>query len=182
LAPWLEKAEVPVRYSEFDDELAEREALIEFNRQREKTPAQIVNEFEEMLAVERERGKENQGERTDLSQNSEKGGESHDSWEEASESFDLSKDTLSKGKTVKDKAESDDEPEEVREAAREAWDGLQSRARCRSTTSCAAPTSRPRRASSPRSASRSVTSATPTRRRPVRTSRPRCSRNSEVGS
>jgi 16S rRNA G966 N2-methylase RsmD len=118
--------EVPVRYSEFDDELAEREALIEFNRQREKTPGQIVNEFEEMLAVEQERGKENQGERTDLSQNSERGGESHDSWEEASESFDLSKDTLSKGKTVKDKAESDDEPEEVRQAAREAWDGLQS--------------------------------------------------------
>jgi len=34
--------------------------------------------------------------------------------------------TLEKGKKVKDKAESDDEPEEVREAARDAWDGLQS--------------------------------------------------------
>ena len=52
------KESVPVRYSEFDNELAEREALIEFNRQREKTPGQIVNEFEEMLAVERERAKE----------------------------------------------------------------------------------------------------------------------------
>jgi len=93
------------------------EALIEFNRQREKTPGQIVNEFEEMLEIERKRGKVTQGKRTDLSQNSEKGSESHDSWEEASESFDISKDTLSKGKQVKDKAESDDEPEEVREAA-----------------------------------------------------------------
>ena len=53
---------VPVRYSEFDNELAEREALIEFNRQREKTPGQIVNEFEEMLAVEEERAKERQAE------------------------------------------------------------------------------------------------------------------------
>ena len=34
--------------------------------------------------------------------------------------------TLEKGKKVKDKAESDDEPAEVQEAAREAWDGLQS--------------------------------------------------------
>jgi phage N-6-adenine-methyltransferase len=34
--------------------------------------------------------------------------------------------TLEKGKTVKDKAESDDEPEEVQEAAQEAWNGLQS--------------------------------------------------------
>ena len=40
------------------DELAEREALIEFNRQREKTPGQIVNEFEEMLEIEREKGLE----------------------------------------------------------------------------------------------------------------------------
>lgn len=45
---------IPVRYSEFDDEYAEREAVIEFNRQREKTPGQIVNEFEEILAIEQE--------------------------------------------------------------------------------------------------------------------------------
>ena len=53
---------VPVRYSEFDDELAEREALIEFNRQREKTPGQIVNEFEEMLEIEQEKAKEREKE------------------------------------------------------------------------------------------------------------------------
>jgi len=46
---------VPVRKSEFDSDLAEREALIEFNRQREKTPGQIVNEFEEMEEIEKRR-------------------------------------------------------------------------------------------------------------------------------
>ena len=119
---------VPVRVSEFDSELAEREALIEFNRQREKTPGQIVNEFEEILEVKRRQNKKTQGERNDLSPDLEKSEnqQNNDSWQEAAEKFDVGKSTLNKGKTVKDKAESDDEPEEVREAAREAWDGLQS--------------------------------------------------------
>jgi ParB family chromosome partitioning protein len=59
-----EHDEVPVRYSQFDDDLTEREALIEFNRQRDKTPGQLVNEFEEMLEIEEE--KDRQGERNDL--------------------------------------------------------------------------------------------------------------------
>jgi len=128
---------VPVRYSEFDNDLAEREALIEFNRQREKTPGQIVNEFEEMLAVEEERAKERQAEAgkknlptTDSVSSgkvSQTNGEER-AREKAAEKVnaDVSGRTLEKGKTVKEKAESDDEPEEVREAAREAWDGLQS--------------------------------------------------------
>ena len=45
----------PVRKATFDDELTEREALVEFNQQREKTPGQIINEFEEMLEIERAR-------------------------------------------------------------------------------------------------------------------------------
>jgi len=116
---------VPVRYSEFDDELAEREALIEFNRQREKTPGQIVNEYEEVRDIEEQRGKENmsQGGSGERVRNVSKPLE-----ERAAEKVnaDVSGRTLEKGKTVKDKAESEDEPEEVREAAREAWDGLQS--------------------------------------------------------
>ena len=118
--------EVPVRYSEFDDELAEREALIEFNRQREKTPGQIVNEFEEMLEIEKERGRDSQGSRTTSSKNLlEVEG---DAKTRAAEKInaDVSGETLRKGKNVKEKAESDDEPEEVREAARQAWDELQS--------------------------------------------------------
>jgi len=128
---------VPVRYSEFDDELAEREALIEFNRQREKTPGQIVNEFEEMLAVERERAKERQAEAGEsnlpTTDTISSGNVSQTNDEERARSkaaekvnADVSGRTLEKGKTVKEKAESEDEPEEVREAAREAWDGLQS--------------------------------------------------------
>jgi len=118
---------VPVRYSEFDDELAEREALIEFNRQREKTPGQIVNEFEEMLAVERERAKERKSEATGHKEKFPEG-ESGQARDKAAEKVnaDVSGRTLEKGKKVKDKAESEDEPEPVREAAQEAWDGLQS--------------------------------------------------------
>ena len=121
---------VPVRVSEFDSELAEREALIEFNRQREKTPGQIVNEFEEMLEIEQEKSKERQGERTDLSDETSVSTETEvqRADERAAEkvSEDVSRSSLRRGKTVKDKAESDDEPEEVRQAAQEAWDGLQS--------------------------------------------------------
>jgi phage N-6-adenine-methyltransferase len=124
---------VPVRYSEFDSELAEREALVEFNRQREKTPGQIVNEFEEMLAVERERAKERKERAGKENLQNVSGGNSSTTdgggkaRENAAEKVnaDVSGRTLEKGKKVKDKAESDDEPEEVREAAREAWEGLQ---------------------------------------------------------
>ena len=117
---------VPVRYSEFDDDLAEREALIEFNRQREKTPGQIVNEFEEMLEVKRAKGKDRMSDGGSGGVEGSQDVGNHDSWEEAADQFDVSDETLRRGKTVKDKAEADDEPEEVREAAREAWNGLQS--------------------------------------------------------
>ena len=115
---------VPVRYSEFDDELAEREALIEFNRQREKTRGQIVNEFEEMLAIEKQRGRDSQGPNSTKNLVENEG----DAQTRAAEKInaDISGETLRKGKNVKEKAEADDEPEEVREAAREAWEGLQS--------------------------------------------------------
>ena len=124
---------VPVRYSEFDNELAEREALIEFNRQREKTPGQIVNEFEEMLAVERERAKERRGERTDL-KDEPVGNVSHKSDDKdrardiAAEKVnaDVSGRTLEKGKKVKDKAEGKDGDvsEEVQEVAKKEWEKL----------------------------------------------------------
>ena len=95
---------VPVRYSEFDNELAEREALIEFNRQREKTPGQIVNEYEEMRDIEEERGKENmsQGGSGERVRNVSKPLE-----ERAAEKVgaDVSGRTLEKGRKVKDKAE-----------------------------------------------------------------------------
>jgi len=123
---------IPVRLCEFDDDLAEREALIEFNRQREKTPGQIVNEFEEMLEIEQERAKERRkdageqfGKGSGNVSETFEGGEARDKAAEKVNA-DVSGRTLEKGKKVKDKAESDDEPDEVKEAAQDAWDGLQS--------------------------------------------------------
>jgi len=117
---------VPVSTYEFDDDLAKREALIEFNRQREKTPGQIVNEFEEMLEIEKQRGRGSQGSRATSSKNLLE--EEGDAKTRAAEKINASTsgETLRKGKKVKDKAESDDEPNEVKEAAQDAWDGLQS--------------------------------------------------------
>lgn len=120
---------VPVRISEFETELAEREGLIEFNRQRKKTPGQIVNEFDELLEIETQRAKDRQGERNDIKNTSDSNEtEVVRADEKAAEkvSEDVSRASLRRGKTVKDKAESDDEPDEVQEAAKEAWDGLQS--------------------------------------------------------
>ena len=46
---------VPVQIVDYADDLDEREAIIEFNRQREKTFSQKMAEAEELEAVERER-------------------------------------------------------------------------------------------------------------------------------
>jgi DNA modification methylase len=111
---------VPVRYSEFDDELAEREALIEFNRQREKTPGQIVNEFEEMLAIESKRANDRKTEATGHREKFHEA-ESGRAKDKAAEKVnaDVSGRTLEKGKKVKEKAESGDE------TAQEQWEKLQ---------------------------------------------------------
>jgi len=110
--------------------------VIEFNRQREKTPGQIVNEFEEMLAIEKARAKERQSEyhgnqhegtsgNVSNSAGSEEGKTARESAAEKINA-DVSGRTLEKGKKVKDKATSDDEPETVRETAQEAWEKLES--------------------------------------------------------
>jgi ParB-like chromosome segregation protein Spo0J len=114
---------VPVRFTEFDSELAEREALIEFNRQREKTPGQIVNEFEEMLEIEQDRATQRQSD----GGNNEEGREnfphpvSGKARNKAAEKVnaDVSGRTLEKGYTVKKKAEEGDE------TAQEEWQKLQ---------------------------------------------------------
>jgi len=51
---------VPVEVVSYDNELDEREAVIEFNRQREKTFSQKMAEAEELEAVERERARRRQ--------------------------------------------------------------------------------------------------------------------------
>ncbi|AFH21918.1 adenine methyltransferase [environmental Halophage eHP-12] len=117
---------VPIRKSSFDSDLAEREALIEFNRQREKTPGQIVNEFEEMLAIERERACDRKTEATGHREKFHEA-ESGRAKNKAAEKVnaDVSGRTLEKGKKVKDKAESDDEPDEVQKVAEREWQKLQ---------------------------------------------------------
>lgn len=120
---------VPVRYSEFDSDLAEREALIEFNRQREKTPGQLVNEFEEMLEIEEERAKERQAEAGEENLPTTDGlspgnvtqtKDSGRAREKAAEKIDadVSGQTLEKGKQVKEKAERGND------TAEEAWEDL----------------------------------------------------------
>jgi len=121
---------VPVRYAEFDSELAEREALIEFNRQREKTPGQLVNEFEEIVEIEQERAKERQ-EATQLqgrdSDGNPVGGGNVSTTEESGKSRDkaaeklnasVSGRTLEKGLKVKEAADEGDE------TAQQEWDKL----------------------------------------------------------
>ena len=86
--------------------------------------------MEEMLAVERERAKQRNSKTAGDDPSKEKlpdtdKGQARDKAAEKVNA-DVSGRTLEKGKKVKDKAESDDEPEEVQEAAQEAWDGLQS--------------------------------------------------------
>ncbi len=51
---------VPVHEVRFDSDLDEREAVIEFNRQRDKTFSQKMAEAEELEAIERERARERQ--------------------------------------------------------------------------------------------------------------------------
>src|SRR5690606_18989631 len=53
---------VPVRVVRYADDLDEREAIIEFNRQREKTFSQKMAEAEELEAVERERARRRKAE------------------------------------------------------------------------------------------------------------------------
>lgn len=122
---------VPVRIANFDSGLHEREALIEFNRQREKTPGQLTNEFEEILEIEQQRAKEkqaeyhgNQHERTSgnvsKSPNETSASEDTTARDKAAEKVDagVSGRTLEKGLNVKEEAESGNE------TAQGEWDKL----------------------------------------------------------
>lgn len=87
-----------------------------------------MNEFEEMLEIEKHRAKERKKEATGHKKKFAEG-ESGQAREKAAEEVgtDVSGWTLEKGRTVKDKSTSDNEPEEVHKAAQEAWQDLESR-------------------------------------------------------
>ena len=103
--------EVPVRVVEFDDELDEREAIIFFNKQREKTFSQKMREADALEEVERERAKERMlaGKALGPSQKSD-GGRTD---ERVAKKTGLgSRDTFHKAKKVWEKAKQGDEKAE----------------------------------------------------------------------
>lgn len=124
-----DREKVPVRVTEFDSEFAEREALVEFNRQREKTPGQIVNEFEEIVAIEQQRAKERQAEAGEqnlpTTQSESSSGKvsrtNETAREKAAEKLDsnITGRTLEKGLEVKEKAE------EGNDTAQQEWEKLE---------------------------------------------------------
>jgi len=124
---------VPVRFAEFSTDLGEREALIEFNRQRQKTPGQIINEFEEILAIEQQRAKDAMAEGGRKSTpgqrvaNFRNPSETEPARDVAATKLDadISGETLEKGTKVKQTANDDETPEPVKQAAEKAWDDLQ---------------------------------------------------------
>jgi len=64
---------VPVEVQQYENELERREAVIEHNRQRDKTFRQKMREADVLEEIERQRAKERQGDRTDLRENSPEG-------------------------------------------------------------------------------------------------------------
>lgn len=114
-------ATVPVIYYEFEDELAEREALVELNRQREKTPGQVINEFDEILDIISERKEDERKKKISQSLSNGKNAETSETFrtskysdrsvDEAAErvNANVSGRTLEKGLKVKEKAEKGDE-------------------------------------------------------------------------
>lgn len=122
-------SEVPVRVVGFDDELQEREALIEFNRQRDKTAGQVINEFDEILEVEKQRAEQRMDQAGGPTETFPEG-ETGEARDKAAEKIDspVSGRTLEKGKDVKDIAEGDTEeekPEKVKQKAEKEWEKLQ---------------------------------------------------------
>jgi len=123
---------VPVRVSSFEDEIEKREALIEFNRQRDKTPAQVVNEFEEQVEIEKEKAKERVEEAGSVG-----GSKGKQTFTDPSEgqardkaaekiNADVTSVTLEKGQKVKEIAEGEtDKEEEVVEVAKQKWEELE---------------------------------------------------------
>jgi len=65
----LNMEKVPVDIIEFENSLDEREAVIDFNRQRDKTFSQKMKEADELEKIEQERARQRQGTRTDIVEN-----------------------------------------------------------------------------------------------------------------
>lgn len=106
-------AEVPVVVVSFEDDLDERQAIIEHNRQREKTLTQRMREAEELTAIERARARYRQAtssggnvpQLTATLPEAEKG----ETREKVSAAVGMKPRTYEKAKAIYDKAKSGDE-------------------------------------------------------------------------
>jgi DNA modification methylase len=102
--------EVPVRVEQFDSDLSRREALIHYNRQRDKSFSQKMREAEVLEEIERERARKRQGTRTDTSCSSEQEVDSGLARDEVADEVGLgSGTTYHRARTIWDARESDDE-------------------------------------------------------------------------
>lgn len=127
--------EVPVVEREFEDEYEEWEAIIDYNRQRRKSPAQIVREAEVAMEIEDKRARDRQahGETAPGKNASGKISDSVESGEvrnKAAERInaDVSGRTIEKGKRVKEAARSEGKADEHgldHEEAQRQWEQLE---------------------------------------------------------
>lgn len=126
---------VPVRYVEFEDEADEVLALIDFNRQREKTKGEKIREGKKVLEAKKRQNRENNveaGKRFGQGNEAEQEGSPHgenpndsDSYDEAAEKVDLSRNSLNRGVEVLDAAQNEDD-DDVREVAETEMERLDS--------------------------------------------------------
>jgi len=100
---------LPCRVEEFEDELAEQEALIAHNLQREKTFSQRMAEGQVLDRIEYERSKRRQGTRTDIPAILPEGYEPGETREKVAAKIGMGARTYGKAKKVVEAAEAGDE-------------------------------------------------------------------------
>ena len=100
---------LPCRVEEFEDELAEQEALVAHNLQREKTFSQRMAEGQVLDRIEYERSKRRQGARTDLPANLPEGYEPGETREKVAAKIGMGARTYGKAKRIVEAAEAGDE-------------------------------------------------------------------------
>lgn len=110
--------QVPVIVQSYETELAEWEAIVDYNRQRKKTPGQIVREAETLMEVEKKRAKQrkratqNNDSLEGADQENFPGPEKGQAREKAAEKLSVSDRTMEKGLRVKEAAEDEDKADE----------------------------------------------------------------------
>lgn len=110
---------VPVRYVEFEDEEDEILALVDFNRQREKTRGEKIREAKRVKEALNEKYQDK-----DTFSNLKKGKEPDNAHKEAADKVGISDGSVNKGLKALEAAESEDEDGDVQEVARQQMEQL----------------------------------------------------------